>query len=76
MSRRQQLHDLIDQMPKDELERAWELLTTLYYDTYMLKAIQYAQSTLKPGDAFTLEEAIRILSDDELMKPNKPNKHK
>ncbi|MEL7039385.1 MAG: hypothetical protein AAFO04_27790 [Cyanobacteria bacterium J06592_8] len=73
MSRRQQLHDLIDQMPKDELERAWELLTTLYYDVYMLKAIQYAQSTLKPGDAFTLEEAMRILSDDELMKQNKPN---
>ncbi|EAW38717.1 hypothetical protein [Lyngbya sp. PCC 8106] len=66
--RRQQLHNLVDQMPKDELERAWELLTTLYYDAYMLKAIQYAQRTLKPGDSFTTEEAMRVLSNDYMMK--------
>lgn len=67
-SRRQQLHNLVDQMPTSELERSWEVLTTLYYDAYMLKAIQYAQRTLKPGDSFTTEEAMRVLSNDYMIK--------
>ncbi len=67
-SRRQQLHNLVDQMPKSELERCWEVLTTLYYDAYMLKAIQYAQRTLKPGDSFTIDEAMRVLSNDYMIK--------
>ncbi len=66
---RKKLHDLIDRLSEQELETALELMTTLYYDLFMLKAIQYAQQTLKPGDSLTTEEAIRGLSDEQLFKP-------
>lgn len=65
---RKQLHDLIDRLTDEELDSALELMTTLYYDLFMLKAIQSAQRTLKPGDSLTAEEAIRALSDEQLFK--------
>ena len=66
---RKKLHDLIDRLADEELDSALELMTTLYYNLFMLKAIQYAQRTLKPGDSFTTEEAIQTLSDEQLFKP-------
>jgi hypothetical protein len=58
----QQLPDLIEQLPDDSLLDAWQVLKPLYYDLYMLAAIQESMLSIKPGDALTLEEALRLLN--------------
>ncbi|GGA05879.1 hypothetical protein [Okeania sp. KiyG1] len=48
-------------MSDADIERSWEYLQTLYYDSFMLQAIQQSKTTHKPGDILTKEEAIQIL---------------
>lgn len=55
------LPELIDQLPDEDLESTWKTLHTLYYDLYMLKAIQQSKQSLQPGETLTREEALRIL---------------
>jgi hypothetical protein len=59
---RDRVHRLVDQLSDEELAELWGLLADLYYDFYMLRAIHAAKRTLKPGDTFTREEALRYLS--------------
>lgn len=56
-----QLPELINQLPDQDLENAWKILHTLYYDLYMLNAIQKSKQSLQPGETLTREEALRIL---------------
>ncbi|NEO54000.1 MAG: hypothetical protein F6K54_13495 [Okeania sp. SIO3B5] len=58
------LYSLIGRMSDVDLERSWEYLQTLYYDSFMLEAIQKSKTTHKPGDILTKEEAIQILYSD------------
>ena len=58
------LYSLIGRMSDVDLERSWEYLQTLYYDSFMLQAIQQSKKTHKPGDILTKEEAIQILYFD------------
>lgn len=58
---RDRLHQLIDQLPEPELEKARGTLQTLYWDSVMVKAIEESKKTLTPGDILTLEEAIQAL---------------
>ncbi|NJK39644.1 MAG: hypothetical protein HC825_02175 [Oscillatoriales cyanobacterium RM1_1_9] len=55
------LHQLVDRLQDQDLELAWELLVTFYYDVSMLRAIQAAQAKPQPGDSFTYEETIQTL---------------
>lgn len=57
----EQLPDLIDQLSDESLEDVWKVLQPLYYDLYMLGAMQEAMRTVRPGDVLTREEALRFL---------------
>ncbi len=57
----QQLPGLIDQLSDEDLADAWMVLQPLYYDLYILAAMQESMRTVRPGDALTLEEALRFL---------------
>jgi hypothetical protein len=59
---RTRLHQLINQLSDDELNSLWLVLADFYNDAYMLRAIQSAKRCLTPGDTFTREEALRVLS--------------
>lgn len=56
-----QLPDLIEQIPEESLEDAWTVLQPLYYDLYMLEAMQKSMRSISPGDALTREEALSLL---------------
>jgi hypothetical protein len=43
------------------LPDAWKVLQPIYYDLYMLGAMQEAMRTLRPGDVLTREEALLLL---------------
>ncbi|HBL57991.1 MAG TPA: hypothetical protein DDZ80_05475 [Cyanobacteria bacterium UBA8803] len=58
----QQLSSIIEQLPDESLADAWQVLQPLYYDLYMLTAIQESMQTIRPGDAMTREEALRLLN--------------
>lgn len=57
----EQLPDLMDQLSDESLEDVWKVLQPLYYDLYMLGAMQEAMRTVRPGDVLTREEALRFL---------------
>lgn len=56
------IHHLISQLSDRELETLWPIFCELYYDFYMLRAIQQAKESLQPGDTMTREEAIQFLN--------------
>ncbi len=56
-----QLPDLIEQMPDESLEDAWTVLQPLYYDLYILEAMQKSMRSISPGDTMTREEALSLL---------------
>lgn len=60
-SLRTRVHRLVDQLADEELANVWTVLSELYWDAYMLQAIQTSKQSLKPGDTFTREEALRVL---------------
>lgn len=55
------MYSLIEKMSDLELKKAWESLQILYYDSFIMKAIQKSKTSHKPGDIFTKEEALQIL---------------
>lgn len=59
---RSRLHFLIDQLSEEELAGMWTVLSELYCDLYMLRAIQASKRTFKPGDTLTQEEATQLLA--------------
>ncbi|MCL1465246.1 hypothetical protein [Argonema galeatum] len=52
---------LIDELSDDELETTWSILQEVYYDIYVVKAIQEAKRNVQPGDTMNYEEAVRLL---------------
>ncbi len=52
---------LVAQLSDESLEDAWKVLQALYYDLYMLKAIQESKQNLQPGDSLTRDEALLLL---------------
>lgn len=58
---RSRVHRLIDQLSDEEVESLWPVLEALYYDFYMIRAIEESKQTLQPGDTLTHEEALRSL---------------
>ncbi|MCY7273161.1 MAG: hypothetical protein LH702_05315 [Phormidesmis sp. CAN_BIN44] len=58
---RSRAHHLIDTLSDQELESLWTDLESLYYDLYMLKAVEASQHTHRPGDTLTREDALRLL---------------
>lgn len=56
-----QLPDIIEKLPDESLLDAWKVLQPIYYDLYMLGAMQEAMRTLRPGDVLTREEALLLL---------------
>ncbi len=59
------MYSLIEKMSDLELEKAWEYLQTLHYDSFMMTAIQKSKTSHKPGDIFTKEETLQILEFDK-----------
>ncbi|NJR48248.1 MAG: hypothetical protein HC780_00550 [Leptolyngbyaceae cyanobacterium CSU_1_3] len=58
---RSRAHHLIDRLSDEELEDSWVELETLFYDLYVMKAIQASKKGHNPGDTLTREEALRLL---------------
>lgn len=46
--------------PEEDVEKAWKVMQSLYYDLYMLKAIREAKEDFQPGDTMPYEEALRV----------------
>jgi len=57
---RTRVHELIDELSDEELSQLWQAIAEVYYDSYLLKAIQTAKRS--PGDSLTRDEAIQFLS--------------
>lgn len=57
----EQLPSLVEQLPDESLADVWIVLQPLYYDLYMLGAMQESMRTVRPGDVLTREEALRLL---------------
>ena len=55
------IHHLIEQLADEELESVWTVVEALYYDFYMLKAIEEVKRSQQPWDILTHEEAVRLL---------------
>jgi hypothetical protein len=58
---RTRIHHLIEQLAEEDLQNTWEVVHSLYCDSYMLKAIEQAKRSQQPWDILTQEEAIRHL---------------
>ncbi|HEY9848981.1 MAG TPA: hypothetical protein V6D28_05965 [Leptolyngbyaceae cyanobacterium] len=56
-----QMASLVDQLSDEDLQIAWRVLQSVYYDLYMLKAIHEAKRSVQPGDSMSYEEAVRVL---------------
>lgn len=56
-----QLPSLVEQLPNENLDDIWRVLQPLYYDLFMLKAIQESKRSHSPGDTLTRDEALRLL---------------
>lgn len=57
----EQFSGLIEQLPEESLGEAWAVLQPLYYDLYVLTAVQESMQNVSPGDALTRAEALRFL---------------
>jgi hypothetical protein len=57
----EQLPSLIAQLPDESLEDVWTALQPLYYDLYILGAMQESMRNVRPGDVLTREEALGLL---------------
>ena len=55
------MYSLIEKMSDVEVEKAWEYLQILHYDSFIMTAIQKSKRSHRPGDIFTKEEALKIL---------------
>ncbi|MFK0732678.1 MAG: hypothetical protein ACFKPT_29625 [Gloeotrichia echinulata GP01] len=55
------IHHLIEQLADEDLESVWTVVESLYYDFYMLKAIEEVKRSQQPWDILTHDEAVRML---------------
>lgn len=55
------MYSLIEKMSDVEVEKSWEYLQILHYDSFIMTAIQKSKRSHRPGDIFTKEEALQIL---------------
>ena len=55
------MYSLIEKMSDVEVDKAWEYLQILHYDSFIMTAIQKSKRSHRPGDIFTKEEALQIL---------------
>ena len=55
------MYSLIEKMSDVEVEKAWEYLQILHYDSFIITAIKKSKRSHRPGDIFTKEEALQIL---------------
>ena len=60
---RDRAHNLLNVLTDDELVTMWALMQIQFYDLYMLNAVQSAKENFKPGDVFSREEALAILTE-------------
>ncbi|AFY80322.1 hypothetical protein [Oscillatoria acuminata] len=56
-----QLYEEVELLPDDDLQQVGAVVESLYYDLYVLRFIQQANRSVKPGDSLTREEALRYL---------------
>jgi hypothetical protein len=54
------MHHLIEQIADEDLYHVWEVVESLYFDSYMLTAIEEVKSQ-QPWDILNHDEAIRLL---------------
>jgi hypothetical protein len=59
---RDRAHNLLNRLTDDELRTMWVLMQTQFYDSYMMSAVESAKENFKPGDLFSREEALAILT--------------
>ena len=64
----EQLPDLLEQLSDENLEEVWKVLQPLYYDLYMLIAIQESMQAISPGDTLTREQALRFCNCPKMTK--------
>lgn len=57
----EQLPGLVEQLSDENLDDAWKILEPLYYDLYIIIAIQESMQRIRPGDILTREQALRFL---------------
>lgn len=55
------MHHLIEQISDEDLQKAWEVVQALHFDSYMLNAIKEVKSSQQPWDILNHDEAIRQL---------------
>ena len=55
-------HHLIEQISDEDMYHVWEVVESLYFDAYMLKAIQEVKSSQQIWDILNHDEAIRLLT--------------
>jgi hypothetical protein len=55
------MHHLIEQIADEDLQRVWEVVQALHFDSYMLQSMEQVKSTQHPWDILTHDEAIRQL---------------
>ena len=60
---RDRAHNLLNRLTDDELRTMWVLMQTQFYDSYMMSAVESAKENFKPGDLFSREEALAILTE-------------
>lgn len=58
---RNRVHHLVDRLSDEEIDTLWPLLRSLYWDFYVLRAIQDAKRAMTPGDSLTHEEALELI---------------
>jgi hypothetical protein len=60
---RDRAHNLLNVLTDDELVTMWAFMRIQFYDLYMLSAVQSAKENFKPGDVFSREEALAMLTE-------------
>ncbi|MCM0590849.1 MAG: hypothetical protein HEQ35_18040 [Gloeotrichia echinulata IR180] len=55
------IHHLIEQLADEDLQSVWAVVESLYYDFYMLKAVEEVKRSQQPWDILTHDEAVRML---------------
>ena len=59
---RDRAHNLLNRLTDDELRTMWVLMEAQFYDLYIISAVESAKENFQPGDLFSREEALAILT--------------
>jgi len=55
------MHHLVEQLTDEELHIAWNIVQSLHFDYYMVKALEEVKRSQHPWDMLTREEALKQL---------------